>query len=368
MKLLLVLFSLIAIALAFGTHVYLQSKEFDGVEISTIGASLVIKTMIKTVGARVKLVESLMPKLNQTSDSLRIETIPITFDTSSSEVYLKEVGEPVAKYALRVYQPKQNRDGGYPIVMYIHGGGWMFGNIDISNRLCEGLANKGFIVVSIDYRRTPEHIFPSCLNDNLNALSWIGRNYEKYNGNINQLIISGDSAGGHLAITTQIRLFSIQKKLLERESIPSVTHQALLYPVADFYRYGDEKYESYMKYRDNGLIIDGAVMDMFWRNFIGNNTEEQVKSNPLISPVSGLILSDKVLYSQFPKGFIWLAEYDVLKDEGKSFANAVNNASPNKLKVKEWKSCVHGFIDLKRNYDEMADAIYEVLGKINKQS
>ena len=363
MALLLVLFIVAVLIVAFFIgHIYLQSVKFPGVKISIIVGSFLIKSMIKILGPRMKIIEKFLSKPLPPSletESLKIETIPITFDTSSSELYLKE-NLPISHYSLRIYQPKSFKNDGYPIVMYIHGGGWMLGSIDSSNQLCLTLSKKGFLVVSVAYRKTPEHVFPSCLNDNLNALSWIGKNYQKFNGNISQLTITGESSGAHLAITTQIRIFSVDKEILERENVPQITQQGLLYPVLEYYKYGNEKYDSYKKFRDCGLLLDGMIMDMFWSLLIGNLTEEEVKSNRFLSPLSAIDLSDSLFYSKFPKGFVWLAEYDVVRDEGELFANLINKVSNGKLKIKEWKCGTHGF-RFKRNYNDLADAIVELL-------
>ncbi|EFC40758.1 predicted protein [Naegleria gruberi] len=335
-----------------GARLFMQKLEFPGVNFKILLANLLIKTAFKSLGSKLSVLDVKVSPIHRVieSDLLRIETIPLSFDANSSELYLKESSE-LSEYIIRVYQPKQYREEGYPILMYIHGGGWMFGSIDTSDDFCRHVSNNNYLVISVDYRKTPQHVFPACLNDCLNALCWIGKNFKKYNGNINQLTICGDSAGGHLSIHTQIRIFSLEKNIIESENIPKITHQALIYPATEIYENSDSKYQSLTKYRDSGLIINAPMVDMFWKQLIGVNTSiENAKLNPFLSIMSAIDpTSNSQFYSQFPKGFIWLAEYDVLRDEGQLFGDVINKSTNEKrIEIREWKQQVHGFLSFRK--------------------
>ena len=343
---------------------------FPGVPLSIVAQSFLVKTLFKFDPVKVRDLADQYIK-STPSSLLETTTFNITYDTRSSELYLKESFNPtgMAQYSLRVYQPKLYREGGYPVIMFIHGGGWLVGNLDMYDLFCNAISERGFVVVSVGYRRTPENPFPACLNDNLNALSWIGKHLrdERFNANLNQLTISGDSAGGHLSIHTQVRTFLVDQKVLERESIPNISYQALLYPVVEFYSYGDVKYSSYASFSENGILIDGHTMDMFWKYLTINSTREEISNNPYVSVLSAVDSSDKKFYSQFKPGFIWTAEYDVLRDEGEAFTRAVNEANGPKLLHTRWPQCFHGFASVFSQQKHTTDYVEPILNFFKSQ-
>lgn len=100
------------------------------------------------------------------------------------------------KLLLDVHRPEGARD--FPVVMYIHGGGWEQGDKSQMDVWCARIAQRGFVVFNINYRLAPEFPFPAAVNDCLGALAWIKLHAEDYGGDPRRVAVTGGSAGGHL--------------------------------------------------------------------------------------------------------------------------------------------------------------------------
>ncbi len=98
---------------------------------------------------------------------------------------------------LDVYRPKEV-EGKLPVIVSVHGGGWVYGNKDVYQFYCMKLAQRGFAVVNFSYRLAPEVIFPAAIEDTEKVFQWICRNAEEYGFDLNNVFAVGDSAGGHL--------------------------------------------------------------------------------------------------------------------------------------------------------------------------
>src|SRR3989338_3017828 len=121
MKLKLFSLFVVAILVVLGSHIYYQMVLFPGVSLSIVLQSLLIKTTFRVPGPiPMSKLGAMIPPLvegNET-EKLKIQTFNITFDTRKSDLYLEEVGDPISQYSLIVYQPKQFKEGGYPIILY----------------------------------------------------------------------------------------------------------------------------------------------------------------------------------------------------------------------------------------------------------
>lgn len=207
-----------------------------------------------------------------------------------------------ATISIRIYTPVNEKP--LPLIVYYHGGGWVYGDLDSADAGCQLLAEKAqAIVVSIDYRLAPEFPFPTPVYDAYDALLWVYEHAAALNGDPSRLIVAGDSAGGNLA--TVVAHLAIQ------EHGPTITAQALIYPVTNIHFASD----SYKKYGSHfGLDTHG----MEW--FVGHYINGESPTNPLISP---LLAED---FTNLPKTILLAAEADVLFDEGVSYAQKLANA------------------------------------------
>lgn len=104
-------------------------------------------------------------------------------------------------HLLDVYRPFDAK-GKLPVIIDIHGGGWMYGNKELNKNYCMNLSTLGFVVFNINYRLVPETTVDGQLRDVSSAIKWIGENCENYDGDIENIFLTGDSAGGQLALLT----------------------------------------------------------------------------------------------------------------------------------------------------------------------
>ncbi len=207
-----------------------------------------------------------------------------------------------AQIDVRIYRPVLNKK--LPVIVYYHGGGWVFGNLASTDAGCQLLAEKAqAIVVSIAYRLAPEYAFPTPLYDAYDAFIWVFENIVNFGGDTANLTVAGDSAGGNLA--------TVVAYLAATLNGPAIQAQALIYPVVNI----DFTTASYNAYGEHyGLDKQG----MQW--FAGHYTEKENYVDPLVSP---LHIKD---LSVLPKTIIIAAEADVLYDEGLAYARKLTDA------------------------------------------
>lgn len=198
-----------------------------------------------------------------------------------------------AQISVRIYTPEGN--GPFPIIVYYHGGGWVFGNPDYADGGCRYLtASAHSIVISVDYRLAPEFPFPIPVQDSYDAFLWAVENASTLHGNASKMYVAGDSAGGNIAAV--VSQWSVAK------NGPKITGQALIYPVTNT-NFNTSSYEKFGK--GYGLDRDGMIW--FTKQYIGDSNES---INPSVSP---LLAED---FQSLPRTILIAAEYDVLLDEG----------------------------------------------------
>ncbi len=196
----------------------------------------------------------------------------------------------------RLYRP--NDAEGLGLLVYFHGGGWVFGNLESHDAACRSLANRsGHAVLSIDYRLAPEHPFPAPLEDAVTATRWAHANAASLGCNPDRLAVGGDSAGGNLAAV-----------VAQLGPVPLV-HQLLVYPVTDCTR-------STQSYADNGTnyLLTSDLMGWFIDHYLSG--DHGSPADPRVSP---LFASDEVIAAT-PPALVITAEFDPLRDEGDAYA------------------------------------------------
>lgn len=139
------------------------------------------------------------------------QTFPDTLTTHCNIAYINDLNK---YHLLDVYYP-ENINGDLPVIIDVHGGGWWYGTKEINKNYCLHLALKGFVVVNINYRLVDSVMLIDQLNDIFQAFKWVGENIEKYHGDLNNVFLTGDSAGGQFAcLCAQINADSdLRKKL-----------------------------------------------------------------------------------------------------------------------------------------------------------
>jgi acetyl esterase len=233
-------------------------------------------------------------------------------------------GEPVAEVRevrvgevlVRTFRPEG--DGPFPIVAYLHGGGWMMGTLDSYDALLRALANaSGAIVAGVDYRLAPEHRYPTALDDAIVAIRGIATIAGELGGDAGRLAVAGDSAGGNLAAVAARRL---------RDEL-ALRLQVLVYPVTDAV-FDTPSYREFTE----GHGLSSASMQRFWRLYLDGADPADPDASPLRS---------RDLAGVAP-AFVLTAEEDVLRDEGEAYAAALRDAGV-PAELVRWPGTIHGF-------------------------
>ena len=223
---------------------------------------------------------------------------------------------------LRIYTPVGA--GKFPILVYLHGGGWVIGNLEAADGTCRFLCKEAnCIVVSVDYRKAPEYKFPTAIEDAYAVTVWVSRNATNFNGNPQQIAVAGDSAGGNLA--------SVVALMARDRGTPSLVHQLLIYPVTNY----NFDTPSYYEYAQNYGLTQEEML-WCWQHYLSSPTEG---NNPYVSPLQANNLSN------LPSANIITAECDILRSEGEAYATRLQEAGVN-VTSKCYQGMIHSFLGL----------------------
>ncbi len=199
---------------------------------------------------------------------------------------------------LRIYTPEGS--GPFPILVFMHGGGWVIGSLDTCDNICRFLANRvGCIVISVDYRLAPKYKFPAAVEDVYSAVQWAAENATRINGDPNRIAVGGASAGGNLAAVVCL--------MSKHRNGPSLLFQLLAFPATNLASLETDSYRDFAK----GYGLTKSHMKWFRKQYL--NSEDDRK-NPYVSP----LLADDL--SGLPAALIITGEYDVARDDGKAYA------------------------------------------------
>ncbi len=212
---------------------------------------------------------------------------------------------PGGELALRLYVPASARLEISPAIVYLHGGGWITGDLDTHDSLCRALSEaSGCRVIAVDYRLAPEHLHPAALLDAAAATRWIVENAGLLKVDALRLAIAGDSAGANLAA-------ALCRFLLQQGGSPFVL-QLLLYPFLDLVSDTPSRLAF-----GKGYFMDLAPMARDLALCFPDNAE---LADPLVSPLR----ADD--FSGLPAAHIHTAEYDPMRDEGALYASRLTEA------------------------------------------
>jgi acetyl esterase len=189
-----------------------------------------------------------------------------------------------------------------PIFVYLHGGGWCYGSVETVDRFCRRVADRsGCAVLSVEYRLAPEHPHPAGLDDAEAVLSYVRKAGTDLGVDPSRLAIGGDSAGAQIATVAARR---------QRDAATPVDFQVLIYPAIDPMTAS----ESYAEV-DYGL--DRAAMRLAWETYVPD-------PGARMSPDVAIFATPDL--AGMPPTLIITAEYDVLRDEGADYADALITA------------------------------------------
>ncbi|VYU29025.1 alpha/beta hydrolase fold domain-containing protein [Clostridium tertium] len=253
---------------------------------------------------------------------------------------------------IKIYRPKSDKSK-MKCMVFIHGGGFYGGDINVVENPCKAIADKGNItVISIDYSLSPENKYPIAINECFEVLKYIYDNSSEFNINKDKIFISGDSAGGNLALVCAIR-DSI-------ENLNIVKQVSLLYPLVsldDFpwsiENYNIRKEDIYSKRAAESL---GKVMDIVRKLYL--NAEEE-QENYEVSP---LLFNENYNIENI---LVISAEFDYLRLQIEDFVKKIGKEK-NNVRYILYKGMDHAFLDKLGVYPQAEDCIDEIVKEINK--
>jgi len=240
----------------------------------------------------------------------------------------------------RIYTPKG--PGPFPVLIWFHGGGWVTGDLDLSQTTPINLCTKAdYVVASIGYRLAPETKFPGPVEDCYAAANWIRDNAACLNGIPSKVSIGGSSAGGNLAAAVCL--------MTRDRHNPRFSFQLLVYPVIS----SDPHSESYHLY-STGYGIEKADMDWFVSQYLN---DEQDLLNPYAMPINATTVDGLC------PTLIITAEYDPLRDEGETYANRLRNANVPTDYIC-YQGMIHGFFSMTDILSQARDAVNKAAEKL----
>ncbi len=221
----------------------------------------------------------------------------------------------------RVYTPEGSPPMG--VLVYFHGGGWVLGDLESHDPVCRALANgAGCVVVSIDYRLAPEHVFPAGAEDCYAGTKWVAENAAALGADASRMAVGGDSAGGNLA--------AVVSMMARDRGGPKLNFQLLLYPVTDCAL----DTPSHKEFAADGYVLSRADMEWFWKNYLDPGVE---KNNPYACPLRAKNLKG------LPPALVLTASHDPLRDEGERFAERLIAAGIN-VTCTRYEGVTHAFV------------------------
>jgi acetyl esterase/lipase len=230
---------------------------------------------------------------------------------------------PAGDIAARHYRPANPEPA--PLLVFLHGGGWVIGDLDTYDALCRLTCRDADIhVLAIDYRLAPEHPAPAGLDDAYAAYRWAEQHAADLGAIPGKVAIGGDSAGGNLA--------AVVSQLVRAEGGPAPVLQWLIYPRTDFTAHT----RSLTLFAD-GFLLTKHDIDWFEATYLGESGIEP--TDPRVSP----LLADSL--AGLPPALITVAGFDPLRDEGERYAEALR-AAGNEVDFRSMRSLTHGFANL----------------------
>lgn len=221
----------------------------------------------------------------------------------------------------RFYRPERRRSQG--LLVYVHGGGWVLGDLESHDDPCRAIANRaGCCVLAVDYRLAPEGPFPAGLDDVVTVSRWVSYHATDLDCDPGRLAIGGDSAGGNLAAA------------VVNAGIVSWCHQLLVYPATDL----RAEHPSHSENAE-GYFLTAAGIRWFTAHYVSG--EESSLTDPRVSP---LLAADASLAAG-PPAMVITAEYDPLRDEGAAYAARLAAAGVPTSHV-QFAGQIHGFFSM----------------------
>ena len=233
-------------------------------------------------------------------------------------------GGPKGDVKIRIVRPEGSKET-LPVIVFMHGAGWVLGGWQSHDRVVLELANKAnAAVVFVDFSLSPEAKYPVAIEEGYAAVKWVSENAKEINVDASRMAVSGDSVGGNMAIALTL--------MCKEKGGPKISFQCLFYPVTDA-NFDDG---SYKQFGENHFLTREA-MKWFWNSYV----DESKRNDPKVCPLKASAEQLKGL----PPAIIFTAENDVLRDEGEHYAHNLTEAGVHVTAVR-CLGTIHDFVML----------------------
>ncbi|MFD7278165.1 alpha/beta hydrolase [Streptomyces sp. NPDC059862] len=242
-----------------------------------------------------------------------------------AEEWVTVQGGPTGSVQARIVRPA-DAHGRLPVILYIHGAGWVFGNAHTHDRLVRELAvGARAAVVFPEYDLSPEARYPVAIEQNYAVARWVVTDGAANNLDATRIAVAGDSVGGNM--TAALTLMA-----KERGDV-SLVQQVLFYPVTDA-SFDTPSYHQFA----TGYFLRRDAMQWFWDQY---TTDEQQRAEITASPLRATTEQ----LTGLPPALVITAEADVLRDEGEAYANKLRQAGVPVTAVR-YQGIIHDFVML----------------------
>ena len=241
---------------------------------------------------------------------------------------------PVRDVPVRIYYPLNSDNG--PTLLYLHGGGWVVGNLDTHDRVMRLLAElSGARVVGVDYALSPEYKFPIAINEVLAVINWLQGQGADHGLDVSRLGLGGDSAGANMAVAVT--------QLCHQQSANLIQFLLLYYGA-----YGLTESLSRQQYSGTEYELTDEERQFYLTSYLAS---EEDKTDPRFKVLNGDI-------GLLPTAFIGAAECDPLRDDSKALHEAMQTVGrPAILKI--YPGVLHSFIHYSRMLDKATEALHD---------
>jgi acetyl esterase len=254
-------------------------------------------------------------------------------DVQSSEIFKPEVqeewvtidGGPTGSVRVRIVRPP-NVDGVLPVIVYVHGAGWVFGDAHTHDRLVRDLAlGAHAAVVFPEYDRSPEARYPVAIEQSYAVATWVAKEGAAHALDATRMAVAGDSVGGNMAAALTL--------LAKERGGVSFVQQVLFYPVTDA-AFDTGSYEQFAE----GYFLAREGMRWFWDQYTTDEADRaQITASPLRATLEQL--------AGLPPALVITGEADVLRDEGEAYAAKLRAAGVPTTAVR-YGGIIHDFVML----------------------
>lgn len=245
-----------------------------------------------------------------------------------------EIQGPEDPIPLRVYVPEG--EGPFPVLVFFHGGGWVRGSLEGYDGLCRRITNRAdCVVVSVDYRRAPEHPFPAGFHDAYAATEWASDHAAAICGDPARIAVGGDSAGGNLAAVVALAARDWDG--------PALTQQLLIYPAVNSPTI--QWFDSYDR-NGSGYLMEYESVEWYHEQYC----DDADTGNIYVTPLRANDLSD------LPAATVLTAGFDPLADEGQAYLERLRDAGVD-ASHHHYEEQIHAFVSLYEHIDAGKDAI-----------